>query len=314
MNLTPATLPVGTRVASFDIGSNTVIMLIAERGAEGWHVVTDEAEITRVSEGLDRHGSLFREGLERTAEALARFDELAQDFAVDHRIATGTAPFRRAANGAEAAAELSLLIGTAIDVVSGEHEAELSLLATRGAFPELTRAQIVDIGGASTELIDAFPDGSHGVVSLDVGAVRLTERCVTGDPVSAADRAALQDAVAGALARASVKRFLPPPVLVGVAGTVTTLAALSLELEVYDAEQVHGLRLSRAEVVRLEQALFALSLAQRKGLAGMPAKRADVIPAGALLLRSVMDHLGAEEVLVSDRGIRWGRLYERFGV
>lgn len=314
MNLTPATLPVGTRVASFDIGSNTVIMLIAERGAEGWHVVTDEAEITRVSEGLDRHGSLFREGLERTAEALARFDELAQDFAVDHRIATGTAPFRRAANGAEAAAELSLLIGTAIDVVSGEHEAELSLLATRGAFPELTRAQIVDIGGASTELIDAFPDGSHGVVSLDVGAVRLTERCVTGDPVSAADRAALQEAVTGALARASVKRFVPPPVLVGVAGTVTTLAALSLELEVYDAEQVHGLRLSREEVVRLEQALFALSLAQRKGLAGMPAKRADVIPAGALLLRSVMDHLGAEEVLVSDRGIRWGRLYERFGV
>lgn len=88
----PSTLAVGTRVASFDIGSNTVIMLIAERGAEGWQVVTDEAEITRVSEGLDKHGSLFREGLERTAEALIRFDELAQDFAVHHRIATGTAP------------------------------------------------------------------------------------------------------------------------------------------------------------------------------------------------------------------------------
>lgn len=314
MSLPPSTLPVGTRVASFDIGSNTVIMLIAERGETGWHVVTDEAEITRVSEGLDKHGSLFREGLERTGEALARFDELAQDFAVNHRIATGTAPFRRAANGAEAAAELSLLIGTNIDVVSGEHEAELSLLATRGSFPDLKRAQIVDIGGASTELIDAFPDGSHAVVSLDVGAVRLTERCVTSDPISADERTALQAAITDALSRASVKRFVPPPVLVGVAGTVTTLAALSLEMAEYDADRVHGHRLSRAEVARIENALFALSLSQRKTLAGMPAKRADVIPAGAMLLRSVMDHLGADEVLVSDRGIRWGRLFERFGV
>ncbi len=314
MSLQPSTLPVGTRVASFDIGSNTVIMLIAERGETCWHVVTDEAEITRVSEGLDRHGSLFREGLERTAEALVRFDELAQDFAVTHRIATGTAPFRRAANGAEAAAELSLLIGTNIDVVTGEHEAELSLLATRGSFPDLKRAQIVDIGGASTELIDAFPDGSHAVVSLDVGAVRLTERCVTADPISTTEREALQTAISEALARASVKRFVPAPVLVGVAGTVTTLAALSLELVEYDADRVHGHRLSRAEVGRIEAALFALSLSQRKSLAGMPAKRADVIPAGAMLLRSVMDHLGVDEVLVSDRGIRWGRLFERFGV
>lgn len=314
MSLQPSTLPVGTRVASFDIGSNTVIMLIAERGETGWHVVTDEAEITRVSEGLDKHGSLFREGLERTGEALVRFDELAQDFAVNHRIATGTAPFRRAANGTEAAAELSLLIGTNIDVVSGEHEAELSLLATRGSFPDLNRAQIVDIGGASTELIDAFPDGSHAVVSLDVGAVRLTERCVTSDPISADERNALQAAISDALSRASVKLFVPPPVLVGVAGTVTTLAALSLEMAEYDADRVHGHRLARAEVARIENALFALSLSQRKTLAGMPAKRADVIPAGAMLLRSVMDHLGADEVLVSDRGIRWGRLFERFGV
>ena len=199
-------------------------------------------------------------------------------------------------------------------MISGEHEAELSLLATRGSFPDLARAQIVDIGGASTELIDAFPDGGHAVVSLDVGAVRLTERCVTADPISADDRAALQAAITDALSRASVKRFVPPPLLVGVAGTVTTLAALSLEMDEYEAERVHGHVLSRAEVTRIENALFALSLSQRKSLAGMPAKRADVLPAGAMLLRSVMDHLGADEVLVSDRGIRWGRLFERFGV
>ena len=117
-----------------------------------------------------------------------------------------------------------------------------------------------------------------------------------------------------ALSRASVKRFVPPPLLVGVAGTVTTLAALSLEMDEYEAARVHGHVLSRAEVTRIENALFALSLSQRKSLAGMPAKRADVLPAGAMLLRSVMDHLGADEVLVSDRGIRWGRLFERFGV
>lgn len=312
--LAASTAPVGTRVASFDVGSNTVIMLVVERGPEGWRVVTDEAEITRVSQGLDQHGLLFREGLERTAEKLSEMAETASSYMVDHVVATGTAPFRRARNGAEAAAELSRVIGAPLDVVTGEHEARLSLLATRGSFPGLGDAWIVDIGGASTEVILSRADGSHEVVSIDVGSVRLTERCVTRDPIPPEERDRIEAEVASALDRAGVSsRGLTLP-LVGVAGTVTSLAQMSLELEAYDAERVHGHHLALGELLRLETALFALTLRQRVALPGMPAKRADVLPAGATLLRLLAVRLGVDEVIVSDRGIRWGRLFERFGV
>jgi exopolyphosphatase/guanosine-5'-triphosphate,3'-diphosphate pyrophosphatase len=300
------------RVAAVDIGSNTALLLIADLIDGVWHPVREHAEICRVSEGLDQSGVLADVPVERTRSVVERFGLDARALNVDRIVAVGTAPFRRAANGAQVAAGLSAALGADIEVVSGEREAALSLAATRAAFGSDEDLLVVDIGGASTELIAANADGTNEALSLDIGAVRLTERCVSAHPFPARDRDALRGAIGEALAAPGVRGILHgrPRTLVGVAGTVTSLCTASLELEVWDAERVHGHRLPVSEIHRLGIALSHLTVSQRAALPGVPAKRADVLPAGAMLLGAIAVAADVREVVVSDRGVRWGLLAE----
>lgn len=300
------------RAASYDIGSNSVILLVAEQQPDGsWKKVFDEARITRVAEGLDRGGLLFREPLERTAAALSELAATAEQLDVDVTFATGTAPFRRASNGAEAALVLGEVIGTPVDIVSGEREAQLSLLATQRAFGALRQMTIVDIGGASTEVIVVHPDGRTELESIDVGSVRLTERLLPRHPLTSGDRAALVEALDDAFARSGGARLLELGVhpVVGIAGTVTTLAAVSLEMAQYDDTRVHGLELGLDEIDRITEAVMRLSVAQRCCLPGLSPGRADVFAAGGAIARHIVQKAGAGSMLVSDRGTRWGRLH-----
>jgi exopolyphosphatase/guanosine-5'-triphosphate,3'-diphosphate pyrophosphatase len=298
------------RVASFDIGSNTVLMLVAERRDGRWHRVADEMAITRISEGLDSSGVLAPHAVARTLAALGPMAQRArEEHGCDLIVATGTAPFRRSTNGAAVAQLVSDTIGAALRVVTGDEEADLVLGASRIAFPEFEQLVVIDIGGASTEVVVAGDTITR--VSLDVGSVRLTERYATAGEYDrpAHDRLSAGIAAAIAVPQASgvvaAGSGLP---LVGVAGTVTTLACVHLGLAEWDDDAVHGLVMSRAEVVRLAELLPALSVAERCALPGMPAARADVIAAGACLLWALMVALNAEQLIVSDRGIRWGRL------
>ena len=287
-------------------------MLIADRAEDGgWTCVSDRVEVTRISEGLDATGSLSEAPVGRTRAALTSFARDARDSAVDRVVVTGTAPFRRAANGAEVAASLRDVFGVSVDVVSGDREAALSLLATRMSFPELDSMVVVDIGGASTELILSEGDAST-MVSLDIGSVRLTERCVHRNPIDEADQAALAKAIDAELSRPKVIQILTAgaDALVGVAGTVTTIATVSLAMDEYDESVVHGHRLDIAYVRDLYGQLAVESVEARSLRAGLPRVRADVLPAGVLLLAAIAERFGADAVTVSDRGTRWGRLYE----
>ena len=305
--------PSARRVASLDAGSNTVLMLLAERAAEGapWQRVEDHASITRVAEGLDASGVLSDAAVARTGDVLAGFGARARAWGADAIVATGTAPFRRSRNGAEAAAALSERLGAAIDVVSGETEAALALLATRCAFPGYAELLVVDIGGASTELIHARADGSSEVVSLDVGSVRLAERTLGRDAVDEAALARLDAAIDAALgvpaARALLGRGVGP--VVGVAGTVTTAATVALALDAWDADAVHGAALSIDTIGDVFEKVRSVAVAARASIPGLEPKRADVFPAGARLLWAIARAAGAAQVIVSDRGIRWGRLH-----
>jgi exopolyphosphatase/guanosine-5'-triphosphate,3'-diphosphate pyrophosphatase len=172
---------------------------------------------------------------------------------------------------------------------------------------------VVDVGGGSTEL--TWGDGPlpRGRVSLQLGAVRLTERIVTTDPIAAPELdqlvAAASEALRDAAARAGA---ISRGRLVGVAGTVTTLAAVRDGLVTYDAERVHGSTLRLEEVDALLARLAALTVAERQALPGMEPKRADVIVAGAAIVSAAARALDYEELTVSDRGVRWGLLYDRF--
>jgi exopolyphosphatase/guanosine-5'-triphosphate,3'-diphosphate pyrophosphatase len=166
---------------------------------------------------------------------------------------------------------------------------------------------IVDIGGGSTELIRAEPNRSLEVVSLQIGSVRLTERIVRNDPPAASEVAELRAAAADALRQ--LGWMYHPDAMVGIAGTVTTLCAIAQGLERYSPESVHGYRLASGEIVRIITLLGSIPLEERKKLPGMEPGRADVLFTGAVILERMMECFGCEEVIVSDRGVRWGLVW-----
>lgn len=301
------------RFATIDVGTNTVLLLVAERGPDGaFRAVDERMELTRLGRGVDETKRLAPDAIDETVRAVDAFAAAARDAGAIRLVITATSAARDAANGHEFFDRASRAAGVPVEVISGDAEAQAAYGSARRDFGAAGEPIVVlDIGGGSTELTY----GEGGEVSFqrsfDVGAVRLTERWLRADPPFLAELHSLRSDLAGTL------RGAPrPPAgarLVGIAGTVTTLCALSLGLESYDGARVHGRRLAAAEVRDLSVRLAAMPLAERRRVPGLPAKRADVIVAGAEILLAVMEALGFEELTVSDRGVRWGILYQRFG-
>jgi exopolyphosphatase/guanosine-5'-triphosphate,3'-diphosphate pyrophosphatase len=296
------------RVAAIDVGTNTALLTIAEGG----RAIDERAEIVRLGEGLDRTGRLTDEAIARTVAVVAEFADAIARHGCERVAAVTTEAVRKAANGGDFVAQASALlarVGGRMEVIDGEREARLSWRAVAASFPALTGARtVVDIGGGSTELIVGAQE-VEGVRSLPIGSVRLTERIVAHDPPTAGEAARLVATVDEALAEAPA----PRGALVGIAGTVTTLAAMAQRLASYDGARVHGSTLSRATVDGLVAELGAMPLADKRRTPGLDPKRADVIWAGAVILARVMARAGVAECIVSDRGIRWGLIDELGG-
>jgi exopolyphosphatase / guanosine-5'-triphosphate,3'-diphosphate pyrophosphatase len=302
------------RVGAIDCGTNTLLLLIADLEDDGRvRAVEDAAEIVRLGEGLDASGRLKPEAIARALAVLARYVERVRAAGCAHVLAVGTEALRRAENGWQFVNEATALVGTVsgrFQVIDGEREARLSWRAVRASFPALRGVRtVVDIGGGSTEIMvgDREPES---LVSLPIGSVRLTERLLAHDPPTADERAALVAAIDCALAKAP----LPRGAIVGIAGTVTTLAAMAQRLTVYDGERVHGSVLDARTLGELVARLAETAVADRKRTPGLDPKRADVIYAGAVLLERIVARAGASGCLVSDRGIRWGLVYEAAGI
>jgi exopolyphosphatase / guanosine-5'-triphosphate,3'-diphosphate pyrophosphatase len=299
-------------VAAIDIGTNSVLLLIAETTPGGLSPLVERATITRLGEGVDRTRELTRAARERTLACLADYASDLARHAPVRIAAVGTSAMRDARGGPEFAKEAQQVLGTLPLVIGGEREAELTF---RGALSGLgletgRRAAVLDVGGGSTEIVVGsvpLPSGQASIesaTSLDLGSVRLFERHVASDPPSPSELDA---------ARRDVDRVLSPErsvpseaVFVGVAGTVTTLAAIAGEIDPYDATRIHGKRLAIDTVRHLAARLASLSLSDRKKLRGLDERRADVIVTGALLVERVLTWSQKPELLVSDRGVRWG--------
>jgi exopolyphosphatase/guanosine-5'-triphosphate,3'-diphosphate pyrophosphatase len=300
--------PHGERVATIDIGTNSVLLLIAELGPSGLFALVERATITRLGEGVDRTRELAPAARERTMRCLGEYaDEIAR-LGVARAAAVGTSALRDARGGQEFVREVERTLGIAPRVIDGRREAELTF---RGALSGLELhgdVTVLDVGGGSTELVHGHRDGASsridGARSLDIGSVRLFERHAPADPPSLEELTNIAAEIDTALAHE------PEPALdatlVGVAGTVTTLAAIALGLGAYDSSRVHGHQLSREAVTDLWTELATLPLAERSKIPGLDPRRADVIVVGALIVERVMSRLRKAELLVSDRGVRWG--------
>lgn len=298
-------------LGALDVGTNTVLMLTAER-AEGGSVraVEELARITRLGRGVDRRGALDAACAARTLATIEEFVARARALGAARIVAAATSALRDARDGAEFIARVKARTGVELEVISGRTEAHLSYLAVARGLPQIGPAQkllIVDIGGGSTELIGAAPGRELQLASLQIGSVRLTERIIRHDPPSAGEINEMMEAADRAIE--ALKWRLRPDRMVGIAGTVTTICAVVLRLERYDRAAVHGRELGRAEVAQALARFAALPLAERRKLPGMVEGRADVILAGTIILDRMMERFGMDRVLVSDRGVRWGLMF-----
>jgi len=300
------------RLATIDVGTNTTLLLVAEARTSDIRVLAERAEITRLGRGIGADGGLGPVGIERTLAVLTEYAAIAAKHgATLHAI--GTEALRRAPNAAAFLAPAARILGTPVEVIDGEREATLTFLAAARSFPELSSRTLVviDIGGGSTEIIVAQRGHVEYRRSLALGSVRLTERHIRNDPAHPTEIEAITGEVASLLG--PVPFPAPPLALVGVAGTVTTLAAMSLGLASYDPDIVHGHRLTLSALDREITRLAVSTQSEREKMAGLDPKRADVILAGACILRQVAAAARATDILVSDRGIRWGLLFEKAG-
>lgn len=302
------------RFAVIDVGTNSVKLHVGERQLDGtWRTVADRAEVTRLGEGLDREGVLGEAPMERTAEAIAAMVDEAYREGVLEIAAVGTAGLRIAKNSATFLDAVEARCGVRIEVIPGEEEARLAYVATTSALG-LGDGHVVvfDTGGGSSQ----FTFGRDGVVeerfSVDVGAARFTERFGLDGPVSPEVLEEALRAIAADLERLDDRPG--PDALVGMGGAITNLAAVARGLAAYDPEIVQGTTLDAAEIDRQIELYRTSTAEQRRGIIGLQPSRAEVILAGACIVRTVMAKLGSDRVMVSDRGLRHGLLVERFRV
>ena len=302
------------RCAVVDVGTNSVKFHIGERGVDGsWRTVVDRAAVTRLGEGLEQSGRLGREPMSRTVTAIAGMVDQAKTERVAAITAVGTAGLRMAPNGRDFVDDVQNRCGLQVDVISGEDEARLAYLAAVEGLG-LTgpgHRVVFDTGGGSSQF--TFGDGDQVTerFSVEVGAARFTEQFGLDGPVSADVLGAARKAMERDLGRLGGRAS--PQVLVGMGGALTNLAAVRHRLSAYDPDVVQGTVLDAAEIDRQIELYRSRTADQRREVLGLQPQRADVILAGACIVRTVLGALGMDSVTVSDRGLRYGVLSERFG-
>jgi exopolyphosphatase/guanosine-5'-triphosphate,3'-diphosphate pyrophosphatase len=301
------------RHAVIDVGTNSVKFHLGERDPKGgWRAVVDRAELTRLGEGLGDQGAIAAEPLERTAAAIAGMVEEATRQQVQAIAAVGTAGLRIAHNRKEVIAAIRDRTGITVEVISGEEEGRLAYLAVQAGLGVTEGSLVVfDTGGGSSQFTFGQGPKVQERFSVNVGAVRYTERYgLTGS----VGPEVLDEALAAIAADLSRLDGRPrPDELVGMGGAVTNMTAVKLELGSYDPDRVQGAVLDRVELDRQIELYRSRDAEARRGIVGLQPERAEVILAGACIVRTVMDKLGQQSLTVSDRGLRHGLLVHRFG-
>jgi exopolyphosphatase/guanosine-5'-triphosphate,3'-diphosphate pyrophosphatase len=289
------------RVAAIDLGTNTTRLLVADVDDGRVAEVLARSEITRLGEGVDARRRLLPLPIARTRNVLTDYRRAIESLGADRALAVATSAVRDAENGDAFLGEVEWSYGFATRLVGGDEEAELSFRGVTSDRRLDRLTLILDIGGGSTELVVAGPEGVVSRRSLDIGAVRLTERFLYGDPPGPHELDACANHV-----RSVLPASLEVADAIGVAGTVTSLAAIELGLDPHDRERVHGHRILRSTIEREVDRLARLPVAERAQVRGLHPDRAPVIVAGGIIVRETLARLGLEALTVSERDILHG--------
>ncbi|MDT7573372.1 MAG: exopolyphosphatase / guanosine-5-triphosphate,3-diphosphate pyrophosphatase [Actinomycetota bacterium] len=299
-----------TRVAAIDCGTNSIRLLVTDIADGRQNDLHREMRVVRLGQGVDRTGRLAPEAIERTRSALVDYAATCRELAAEKVRMVATSASRDADNGEDFRAVVVDVLGAEPEVISGDEEAALSFGgATRTLDPHDGPFLVMDIGGGSTELVLGTAHVT-AARSVDVGCVRLTERHLIDDPPTEQQVAAAERDIDAAIDQArAVVPLEDARTAVGLAGSVTTVAALSLGLSSYDRDRIHLSRLTAADIEKVTSDVLAMTRADRAALPVMHPGRIDVIGAGALILRTLVRRLDLGEVLVSEAdildGIAW---------
>ena len=293
------------RVAAIDCGTNSIRLLIADISSGGEKELVREMRIVRLGQGVDATGRLAPEAIERTLSATREYAELIVALHAERVRFCATSAARDASNGEEFSDAVEAIVGVRPEVLSGTAEAQAAFVgATRGLGVTAGEALVIDIGGGSTELVVGRNETVEWSTSLDVGSVRMTERFLASDPPTPAEidacRAHLSDVVGKA-----ASTLAPVDTLVGVAGTITTVAAHALGLPGYDRAALHATRMPIHDARDACASLVGMTVEQRLSLPYMHPGRADVIGGGVLVLDAVLTSLplATPELIVSEHDI-----------
>jgi exopolyphosphatase/guanosine-5'-triphosphate,3'-diphosphate pyrophosphatase len=294
-----------TRVAAVDIGTNSTRLLVADIHAGGRiEDIERETRVTRLGEGVDERHRLLPVPVARVRNVLSDFRRQLESLGAERTLAIATSAIRDAENGEAFLGEVEWSYGFATRLLSGHEEA---LMMFRGVTSERELGAgtvIVDIGGGSTELVAGGPDGVHWHDSLDIGSVRLTERFLESDPPTAAELESCAAAVRALLSeRVSDEIRSDTRSAVGVAGTITSIAALALGLGEYDRDRVHGFELSAEALGEQLDRLASVSIAERRRLRPLDPERAPVIVGGAVIARETLAFFAVDALEISERDI-----------
>ena len=297
-----------TRLAAIDMGTNSTRLLVADSNGSGpaapLSTIERHMHITRLGQGVDASRRLHPDAIERTLAVLRKYRDIMDSTGVEGLRASATSAARDAANREELLVPAAEILGTTVQLLSGEEEGRLTFLGATTGLDAPAPHLVVDIGGGSTE----FTVGTgtpEGTLSVDVGCVRLTEAWLLSDPPAPEELAQALSVVQAYLD--DVDHLLPAAgqaeTLIGTAGTVTTVAAVEIGLPEYDAEVLHHFRLTREAAEDVFRTLATESAADRRHNPGLEAGRVDVIVGGAAVLVAVMRHWGFDEMIVSEADI-----------
>jgi exopolyphosphatase/guanosine-5'-triphosphate,3'-diphosphate pyrophosphatase len=301
------------RVASIDIGTNTILLLIAKVEEGKVNPLFEIETVARLGEGVQKNGILLKEAMDRSLQTLAQYLKWCQELEVQKVFAAGTSALREAKNSEDFLNLVKEKLDLPIEVISGEEEAQLSFLAVAKDLGELKEPiLVVDVGGGSTEFILGKGDQISQWISLPLGSVRFTEEFLRSDPVQEEEWEKMERKIQGYLV--NIPHSQEPISMVAVGGTATTLASVEQGLEDFIAEKIHHFVLGK-EALKNQLLLYrSKTIDERRKISGLPIARADVILAGGAILYLAMEELKCPSVLISCHGVRYGLLYKKLNL
>jgi len=296
-----------TRVSIIDAGTNSTLMLVADLAPE-ISIIDDRAITTRLGEKLEKNGFLMENAIVRTLTAVEEFLQLSKRVNAKKIIIFGTSALRKAENASDFKKRILDQTGYSIKVLNEEEEGKYSYISVaKEKMFNKSRNVVIDIGGGSTEFIYGRGEEIERTFSFPIGCVTVTERFYKHDPPTHREIEKSYEVINNSIL--SLSEITPDFRIIGIGGTITTLAAMKLKLKRFDRNPVHNTPLSYEEVKKFEECFIASTPEERKSMTGLEAKRADIILAGTIILAAFMKQFDIQEVITSTAGVRYGILY-----